>query len=585
MPFGVVSRGQNTGAVQSPLSMLNDYAQLQGRLLDNQNKTQDLRAYDSLGQTIATSPPEQLYDNLRRNPGLARHPEVITNIANAGLATTNIAKAQQEMTDDASKAWGTSLAQIYNSPNPTQEQWDALVQARADTMADPVARNNFITHSYDIGRSIFAGATSPDQVKQRILGQVTSSVGSWEAIQGGILGGPMETIGDRPFFRPLGGPPGTILPVTPTGTVGASPLQPLGSAFGASPSAMTPQPNALAPQPAAPTGPDYGPGAVTTSPLQPPGSAPATTTAAPGVTPPPTAPAAPQMAADGTMPPGSLAGKSLDKPLAPSPITGSTGFDPAVQEAVTHRLEQFRDGEHGDLSKYTAAQAITQNTAYIRDAFNRLQQAGGWMTPGPGETARFDAIRRINVIRQALGMDPLSKAAEADFTELQKQQVILGFQSLSQFFGHGREAAQTIETGMHAVPGAENSFLGGQLINRSIEAMAEREMRRYKFMDQFQAENHGSLSGADEAFNAIDPAAATATKVLSEFGMGPNGFRGATAADTQANITGAYNKGYLSWDEADNLLHGRPADWKQTERKVPGGVVAPIPPATSGPRL
>lgn len=587
MPFGNVARGQTSGAgIQSPLSMLNDFAQLQGRMLDNQNRARDLQAYDSLGQTIATSPPDQLYDNLRRNPGLARHPDVITNIANAGLATTHIAQAQQEMTDDASKAWGTSLAQIYNSPNPSQEQWDALVQARADTMADPVARNNFITHSYDIGRSIFAGATSPDQVKQRILGQVTSSVGGWDAIQGGILGGPMTTIGDRPFFRPLGGPPGTILPVTPTGTVGASPLQPLGSAFGASPAAMAPQPNALAPAAPADTGPSYAPGQVTVAPLQPPGATTAPTPAAAPGAPAPAPGGAPQMAADGTMPPGSLAGKALDKPLAPSPITGATGFDPAVQEAVTHRLEQFRDGDHGDLSKFNAAQQITANTAYIRDAFNQLKQdPSGWMTSGPGATARADALRRINVIRGMLHMDPLSPAAEGSFTELQKQQVQLGFTSLSQFFGHGREAAQTIETSLAAVPGGENSFFGGQLVNRTIEAMAEREMRRYKFMDQFQSENHGSLAGADEAFNAIDPAAGTANKVLGEFGLGPRGFEGATPQETDQNLQNAVRKGIITAQEGVNLRNHRPADWKQTETRLPGGgVSAPIPPYTQ-PRM
>lgn len=592
MPFGMVSRGQNTGAVQSPLSMLNDYAQLQGRLLDNQNKTQDLRAYDSLGQTIATSPPEQLYDNLRRNPGLARHPEVITNIANAGLATTNIAKAQQEMTDDASKAWGTSLAQIYNSPNPTQEQWDALVQARADTMADPVARNNFITHSYDIGRSIFAGATSPDQVKQRILGQVTSSVGGWDAIQGGIYGGGVIDLGNGRFaFRPLSGPQGTVLPLQPTGGVGTSPMTPLGAPFGASPAAIAPaQPNALAPAAPADTGPSYAPGQVTVAPLAAPGATPAAAPApapapAPGSAAPAPQPTVPVATSDNKpLYTGNLAGRADADIASRNPTTGEVTYaTPGTAEAVKERVNQY---SNEDLQNFRAAQQVTGQTAQIRQDFNELQQAGGWDAPGSGLPNRIEIVNRINTLKNLLHIsgDTLNPQT-ASYAELEKMQTTLGFTALNQFFGMGRETLGAMQTALKAVPGVESTFLGGQLVNRMIEVLAQRQVDHYHYLTAYGSANGWNMIRADDDFAREHPITDTINHVLSsEFGLGPKGFTGATPQETDANIGRALQNGYITPQTAINLRRGRPANWQQTETRVPGGVSAPVPPATDYPR-
>lgn len=631
-----ISRAQNTGAAPvSPLQTLNDFAQLQGRLLQNRQTAQKLQAYQSVGQDIATG------GDVMRNPGIAYLPEVGNMIVNRDQALVNMAHVRAEMTDEASTALGKDMIQLALDPNPSMERWNAIVQAHAEGLTDPLSRATYLARAQDQGRSMLDGMPTPeemqanpavaqqarDRLRNNIMGQVIGSVGSWDAMQSGLTGGPMlMTSKDVPYIRPLG-QPGALVPVTPGGgtPIAGIPPQttmPVGTApgeggGGAAPVAVSP--NALAP-PVPDTGnaATYGPGAVTAQPLGPmpsPTAAPAPA-AAPvpvaggggaaagggGVTP-PAAPAAapvagapqggggpvtlpsgvtlyqnqrataqgiPISSADGSpLWTGSLGGRG------PQPVGFNLNHDPlwGGQESRVRQSQETFDKEIEP--KFDDAQQIVQQTAAVRDAYNTLQRAGGWTSPGVGLGARIDLINKINVLKNLMHLPGDDLPETASYQDLQKLQTRMGF-AVAEQLGH-REAFQTIRAATSAVPGTEATFTGGQMINRMIEAQAQRDIEQYQYWSAYGSANYGSFAGANEQFMRDHPPTAVPGKVLQEFGLGPTGFAGATSQQTNDNIWNAYKNGYITRDQAKNLYAGRGAN--QPEQQLPGGgVYSPIRP-------
>jgi hypothetical protein len=115
---------------------------------------------------------------------------------------------------------------------------------------------------------------------------------------------------------------------------------------------------------------------------------------------------------------------------------------------------------------------------------------------------------------------------------------------------------QTIERSMTAVPGIDNTFLGGQLVNRVIEGLAQRQIDEYNYIRDYGAANHGNMLGAEADFAATHPIRGLEDRILSEFGLGESGFV------SPAAVMQAHTRGYLTDQQAQDQLAkfaGRPA--------------------------
>src|SRR5262245_38157333 len=133
----------------------------------------------------------------------------------------------------------------------------------------------------------------------------------------------------------------------------------------------------------------------------------------------------------------------------------------------------------------------------------------------------------------------------------------LGFKNVNQFFGAAREAATVIQSSMAAVPGINNTFLGGQLVNRMIEVMAQRTLDEQVFKERWFNANRGDLRGADMAFSKQHDIGELTQSVLSEFGMGKYGFNKQDGTVDRERVRTAYLNGYIDRDQVDDLFAGR----------------------------
>lgn len=634
-----ISRAQ-PGPATSPLQTLTDLATLRSKELQNAEQANKLRALQSVGQDIATG------GNVWANPGIGYLPEVGNMITNRDQAFVNMSHVRAQMTDEASTALGKDMIQLALDPNPTMERWNAIVQAHAEGLTDPLSKANYLARAQDQGRSMLDGLPTAaqmqanpalaqqarDRLKNNILGQVIGSVGDWNAMQSGLTGGPMIlTSKDVPYLRPIGGPPGSLVPVspgggTPIGGIPPTTTPPVGTAPGAAPAAGGAPANALAPPPSDGS-PSYAPGAVTSQPLAPmpvPGAGGGAVTPPPAGSAPQPPPPAPAPGGGGVVPP---AGGTGAAPAGAAAAQGGGGTTVQLPSGVTlydqqratpegvpissadgtplwtgnlagrgpqptgfnlnheplwggqeSRVHQSQDVFAKEIEpKFEDAQQILQQTAAVRDAYNTFKRAGGWAQPGPGLTARIDLINKMNVLAGMLHVEGIGgDAASASFQDLQKLQNRMGF-AVAESLGHSREAYATVAAATASVPGTESTFTGGQMVNRMIEAQAQRDIEQYQYWSAYGSANQGSFVGANEQFMRDHNPTAVTGKVLQEFGLGPTGFAGGTSQQTNDNIYNAMRKGYITRDQAKNLLAGRGIN--QPEQRMPGGgVYAPIRP-------
>jgi hypothetical protein len=456
-----------------------------------------------------------------------------------------------------------------------------------------------------------ASARARAMVQQRVTGLYASSFGTWDAAQAAAVGGRIHVIGDS-IYRESLARPGTIeqvrtqrpgaFPPPPSEVPpppGAAAVPPPGAAAGP-PNALSPPPGgapapggapplAMPPPPAPDTGPpagapaNYAPGAVTTEPLGPPGETPPAAAAPAPAAPAPAPAAAAQLVAPKVAPddpnkfiwgPGASS-HSLSNGVPISQVDGRLLFRPGTLARhrpygeTAHGTPQWREDQpkvdglmkeftEKDPTHFANAEQITQAASSLRNAYNHLQYSGlDWTKPGPGLPAKMDIYRTINSIRELVGAPSDLKAlqAEASFADLSKTAIRLGFSAVSTFFPGQREAMQTIQTALNAVPGIHNTFLAGQLLTRTLEVLAQRQMDMYAFKSQFSKENRGNLIDWDIAFNQRHPPSKVAEDVLSEFGLGKDGFgKGAAGA---ARIKEAVDNKLLTWDQGRDALAGR----------------------------
>ena len=255
------------------------------------------------------------------------------------------------------------------------------------------------------------------------------------------------------------------------------------------------------------------------------------------------------------------------KPLyAPGSLRGGSPAPPAHTSMGAPLWQQYQKQVDDAGKKFDevsaqedASQKLLAQATQVRDAFNTLRQGGGLTAPGTGLPARVDAIRSWNQMMDLMGRPESKVREEAAYTELQKVQTQMGFTALRQFFGVSREAMQTVQTSLNAVPGGSNTFVGGQLVNRMIEAFAQRSSDQYRYENQYMLENYGSAINADIKFAQEHPITDMVNGVLKEFGMTATGFNGATRAETANNLRTATRAGYITPQQAQDLWEGKAA--------------------------
>lgn len=286
------------------------------------------------------------------------------------------------------------------------------------------------------------------------------------------------------------------------------------------------------------------------------------TAAGPGATAPYTSPQGVQYGMSDGKPlyTGSLAGMAPQQLLPPHPITGKQDWrTPQEAQQVQEANARF-NGQ--DTDAYNSSSLILARTQQNRDAYNQLRMAGGLMTSGPGSVWRADLVRSASTLNQIVnpGAKPWMPEADMAFTELNKNAVQLGFNGVTQAFGHaGHEAQSIIQASIGAVPGVENTFWSGQLLNRTYEVLAQRQQDEYRFGIDYARQNGNNFSGYQQAYDKLHPIGETINGMLKEFGLGPNGFTGATAAETRENVRTAVRASIISPEQGLDIINGKPA--------------------------
>lgn len=186
---------------------------------------------------------------------------------------------------------------------------------------------------------------------------------------------------------------------------------------------------------------------------------------------------------------------------APSriPIDGRN-FSPTGQQIVanetTDALKTARSEYQGAASAQTQLAEMKHDLATIPNS--------AWTTPGTGFQTRVQWAKSINTAFQGMGIEPpIDEKAVAAGEDLNKITTRLGF-DLSKTLG-SREAASVVDQAVSAVPGGYNSPEGARRVIAGIEAANQRKMDYYNFLQDWSAKTGGSIKGADDYFNRINP--------------------------------------------------------------------------------
>lgn len=200
-------------------------------------------------------------------------------------------------------------------------------------------------------------------------------------------------------------------------------------------------------------------------------------------------------------------------------------FSPAGQEIAKSEaidgLKQARSEYQGAASAQTQLEEMKHDLAAIDDS--------AWTTPGTGFQSRVQWAKTINTAFQGLGVEPpIDTTAVAAGEDLNKLSTRLGF-DLSKTLG-SNEAATVVNQAVSAVPGGYNSPEGARRIIAGIEAANQRKLDYYTFLQDWTAKSGGSILGADDYFNKVNPPEKYANTALLSL---------ATVPKSQADIDGA----------------------------------------------
>ncbi|API52847.1 hypothetical protein BMW22_15590 [Rhizobium leguminosarum] len=188
-----------------------------------------------------------------------------------------------------------------------------------------------------------------------------------------------------------------------------------------------------------------------------------------------------------------------------------TGQDIAKSETI-EGLKQARTEYQGAASAQTQLEEMKHDLAAIDDS--------AWTAPGTGFQSRVQWAKTINTAFQGLGVEaPIDTTAVAAGEDLNKLSTRLGF-DLSKTLG-SNEAATVVNQAVSAVPGGYNSPEGARRIIAGIEAANQRKLDYYTFLQDWTAKSGGSILGADEYFNRVNPPEKYANSALLSMAIAP----------------------------------------------------------------
>ena len=199
-------------------------------------------------------------------------------------------------------------------------------------------------------------------------------------------------------------------------------------------------------------------------------------------------------------------GASATNPLATVPALASAGAATAPAPGQAKAIEGAAQNYTEEGRKtYDAAVTGLGSVQYMDRAFDELSKNGGWEVPGTAVNARLGIAKGINTLAQVMGVAPAdlpfdtSKVATWEDSNKETQRATL--QLVNQMFGAQRESQLVVQGASKAIPGAENTPLGGKLVLKSLEQTMLREIDRRNFETNWFNAHSGNLIGANEAFN------------------------------------------------------------------------------------
>lgn len=209
------------------------------------------------------------------------------------------------------------------------------------------------------------------------------------------------------------------------------------------------------------------------------------------------------------LPSGMTPGKTLTPNNGAPPVTPPNANPSVVQGLPPARLSAEeglgKDFADRDKKAYDAANVTLQSLYQMNHDIDRLNQSGGFATPGAGNDFRMSFAKTVNGLQGAFNFKPSFNPTDVGaWEDLTKNTKRMGMQLVNQMFGGSREAASIINGATSAVPNAENTYLGARMVSSGIEQSMLRERDLYEFKASNLAANK-SLVTAEADFNKANP--------------------------------------------------------------------------------
>jgi hypothetical protein len=192
----------------------------------------------------------------------------------------------------------------------------------------------------------------------------------------------------------------------------------------------------------------------------------------------------------------------------------------APSTGETHAMEEASQDAFGEKARgqYASAAGTMRAMEDLEQQFDSLNAQGpGWFTTGSGAQWKLEFGKTMNGIAQSVGAPPIYNPEKlAAGEDMVKQTKLAGMQTLATFFGGQREAASIVQSTQGAVPGIENTPMGGKLVLNGIREAARWQMDQHTFMTNWFYQHAGNMVGADVAFSQKYPPQMYTRRAISQ---------------------------------------------------------------------
>lgn len=157
----------------------------------------------------------------------------------------------------------------------------------------------------------------------------------------------------------------------------------------------------------------------------------------------------------------------------------------------------------------TAASDQQMQLSRLNGQYGNLPSSG-FLAPGYGGQARNDIVREVNAFAHVFGIPDVGNTSSGE--NLAQLTSTLGM-GLSHAMGQ-RGAGGVIKMAIAANPGIENSPMAFKRLTSGMWQEAQREKDRAEFYKNWQVKAGGTLVGAREAFDKVNPPKAYAIRAI-----------------------------------------------------------------------